>query len=115
MRSASSAAAAFFRVASSSSSSLPPKAGSLPVLVVLGIAGVLLDVDLVGLAVDRHLLLGLGRGRVADRVDGGIAMRRLLFEHLFGFLEPLRLAAAVLGGGALGRVHPLHAAAAADS
>ena len=41
-------------------------------------------------------------------------MGGLVLEQLLGFLESLRLATAVLGGGSFGLVHPLHPAAPAD-
>lgn len=63
---------------------------------------------------DGRFLLGLRLGSVGDRFDGSVAVGGLPGEQLLGFLEALRLAAAVLGPGALGLVHPLHAAATAD-
>src|SRR6185436_21019043 len=70
--------------------------------------------DIVRLAIGAGVFLLLDLARVAQRVAEVAGVGRLFFEQLLGFLEALGLAAAVLGRGALGLVHPLHAAAPAD-
>lgn len=64
---------------------------------------------------NRGVALLLDRAGVAQGVHWRIAVRRLLFEQLLGFLEALGLATAMLGRGSLRLVHTLHAAATADS
>src|SRR4051794_33134879 len=62
--------------------------------------------DLVGLAVDRGLLVGLdlGRDRVADRVAAAVAGGGVLLELLLGCLEALGLAPAGLVDGLQRRI-----------